>query len=296
MIGRDRPRCGAGTMKMQNTLRTALGLAAVVGLALPAAAADKKEFRYNVAPDSSVSVINDYGQVRVRASQARQVVVTASAGSSKVEVDCAQHANRVEVRTHFLQKTGESDGRVEYDIQVPAEADVTVRTATGTVLVQGVNGDVSVDADTGKVDVRDGRGHVRVRTVGGPITLANLKDSFVEATSVGGQVVLTNVAGRNVSVNTTGGPIAFAGDFAGGGQYSLSTHSGTIDVALPASASVDVTARTVTGSVENDFPLNPPAHTSMALVQGKTLAGTSNAGASSVHLRTFSGRIRVKKQ
>jgi DUF4097 and DUF4098 domain-containing protein YvlB len=281
---------------MQNTVRKALGLAALVVAAIPAAAADKKEFRYNVAPDSSVSVINEYGQVRVRASQARQVVVTATASSSKVEVDCTQHANRVEVRTHFLQKAGESDGRVEYDIQVPADADVMVRTATGPVHVQGVNGDVSVDADTGKVEVRDSNGHVRARTVSGTITLTNLRDGFVEATSVGGEVTLNHVAGKNVSVNTTGGPIAFAGDFAGGGQYSLSSHSGTIDVALPASASVDVTARSVTGSVENDFPLNPPAHPTMALAQGKSLAGTSNSGASSVHLRTFSGRIRVKKQ
>ena len=292
----DRPRWVAGAIKMQNTIRTALGLVAVVALAIPAAAAEKKEFRYNVTPGASVTVINDYGLVRVRASQARQVVVTATASSSKVEVVSAQNANRVEVRTHFLQKAGESDGRVEYDIQVPADANVMVRTATGPVQVQGVNGDVSVDADTGKVEVRDSSGHVRARTVSGTITLANLKDSFVEATSVGGQVMLNNVAGKNVSVNTTGGPIAFAGDFAGGGQYSLSSHSGTIDVTLPASASVDVTARSVTGSVENDFPLTPPAHPSMALAQGKSLAGTSNSGASSVHLRTFSGRIRVKKQ
>jgi len=202
----------------------------------------------------------------------------------------------VEVRTHFLRKAGESDGRVDYDIQVPADANVMIRTATGPVQVQGVNGDVSVDTDTGKVEVRDSNGHVHARTVSGPITLANLKDCFVEANSVGGQVSLNHVAGKNVSVNTTGGPIAFAGDFAGGGQYSLSTHSGTIDVMLPASASVDVTARSVTGSVENDFPLNPPVHPIMALAQGKSLAGSSNSGASAVHLRTFSGRIRVKKQ
>jgi DUF4097 and DUF4098 domain-containing protein YvlB len=296
MIGRDCPRWIAGAiMKMPNTIRTALGLVAVAMLAIPAAAAGKQEFRYNVTPGASVSVVNDYGLVRVRASQTGQVVVTATASSSKVEVDCGQSANRVEVRTHFLQKAGESDGRVEYEIQVPADANLMIRTATGPVQVHGVNGDVAVDADTGKVEVRDGNGHVRVRTVSGPITLANLKDGFVEATSVGGQVDLSNVAGTNVSVYTTGGPISFAGDFAGGGQYSLSSHSGSIEVRLPASASVDVTARSVTGSVENDFPLNPPVHPNIALAQGKSLAGTSNSGASAVRLRTFSGRIRVKK-
>jgi DUF4097 and DUF4098 domain-containing protein YvlB len=282
---------------MSNTSRSVtLGLIAAVSLALPASAAEKKEFRYTVTPGATISVINDYGPVRLRASNPNQVVVTAMPASKKVEADGAQNGNRIEIRTRFLQKAGESDGRVEYDLQVPADANVMVRTATGPVQVQGINGDVSIDSDTAKVDVHDSSGHVHVRTVGGPITLANLKDGFVEATSVGGQITLNDAAAKVLSVNTTGGPILYNGDFGGGGQYALSSHSGSIDVRLPGSASVDLTARTVTGTVENDFPLKAPAHPTMALDQGKSFAGTSNAGASAVRLRTFSGRIRVKKQ
>jgi hypothetical protein len=279
-----------------NSCSVMLGLMAAAALAIPSVAAEKKEFRYNVTSGASLTVINDYGAVRVRGTQGRQVVVSATPSSSKAEVDGVQIANRVELRTRFLQKAGDSDGRVEYDIQVPADTDVMIRTATGPVQVQGVNGDVAVDGDTAKVEIRDSNGHVKARTVSGPITLANLKDSFVEAVSVGGPMKLDNVCGKNVSVNTTGGAITYAGDFAGGGQYSISSHSGAIDVAMPASSSVEVTARSVTGSVENDFSLNPPAHPNPALAMGKSLAGTLNSGASAVHLRTFSGRIRVKKQ
>lgn len=288
---------GGQTASMQNTSRAALGLVAVVVLATGTASADKKEFRYNVKPGASVTVVNDYGPVRVRAAQAGQVVVTATPGSSnKVEVDCAQNGNRVEVHTHFLQKVGESDGRVDYELQVPADANLMIRSGSGAVQVQGVTGDIEVDDETGKVEVGDSNGHLRVRTIGGAIGLSDLRDGFVEATSVGGPVTLNHVTGKNISVNTTGGAITYTGDFAGGGQYSLSSHSGTIDVMLPASASVDVSASSVNGSVENDFPLQPPAHPTMALAMGKSLAGTSNSGASSVRLRTFSGRIRVKKQ
>ena len=289
-----------GGKEMSNTSRSAtLGLLAAIALATTttsACAADKKEFRYTVKRGATISVVNDYGSVRLRASGVSQVVVSATPSSSKVEVDAVQNGNRVEVRTHFLQKIGESDGRVEYDLQVPADANAMIRTASATVQVQGVGGDVSIDTDTGEVEVRDSNGHVRVRTVGGPMTLSNLKDGFMEATSVGGPVTLNNVAGRVVSVDTTGGAINYSGDFAGGGQYSLTSHSGNIDVNLPARASVDVTARTVTGTVENDFPLQAPVHPIMALSQGKSFAGTSNTGASAVRLRTFSGRIRVKKQ
>lgn len=282
---------------MSITSRTVnLGLIAALALASTTAAAEKKEFRYTVTPGATISVINDYGPIHLRASNGNQVIVTATPASRKVEPDGAQNGNRIEIRTRFLEKAGDSDGRVDYELQVPASANVMVRTATGPVQVQGINGDVAIDSDTGKVEVRDSSGHVRARSVGGPIVLTNLKNGFVEATSVGGQVALNNVSGTLVSVNTTGGPIIYSGDFGGGGQYNLSSHSGTIDVSLPGSASVDLTARTVTGTVEDDFPLQAPAHPTAALDQGKSFAGTSNAGASAVRLRTFSGRIRVKKQ
>jgi hypothetical protein len=59
---------------------------------------------------------------------------------------------------------------------------------------------------------------------------------------------------------------------------------------------VDLTARSITGSVENDFPLQAKRHPSFAITQGRSFAGTSNSGASSVQLRSMSGKIRVKKQ
>jgi DUF4097 and DUF4098 domain-containing protein YvlB len=97
-------------------------------------------------------------------------------------------------------------------------------------------------------------------------------------------------------VGTAGGGITWNGDFAGGGSYVLTTHSGEIDVTLPATASVDLTARSVTGSVENDFPLQNKSHMTFVPTQGRSFAGTSNSGSSSVELESFSGKIRVKKQ
>jgi DUF4097 and DUF4098 domain-containing protein YvlB len=281
---------------MQNTSRMALGLLAVVAVASGVAAAQKKEFRYNVGPGASISVVNDFGPVTLRAASGNQIVVVATPRSSKVQVESAQYGNRVDVRSHPAQGAKPEERRVDYDIQVPVDANVMVRSSTGPVKVQGLNGDLSLEGDNSPIEVRDTNGQVHARTVGAPITLTNLHHGHVEASSVSGQVTLNNVSGNVVTVNTTAGPITFSGACDGGGQYSLSSHSGTIDVALPASASVDVSARSVTGSVEGDFPLKPLARANTALDQGKSFAGTSNTGASSLRLRTFSGKIRVKKQ
>jgi len=281
---------------MLNITRGAALLVALV-LALGAAAAEKKEFRYRVAPGASVSVVNDFGPVILRPSSGGQVIVAATSHSNKIEVDCSRNGNRVDVRTRVLQKGTPEETRVDYDVQVPPDASIILHTATGPVKVQSLGGDLNIDADTARIELSDlSNGHVRVRSVSGPVVLANLRNSYVEVNSVSGAVTLNQVAGKMVSVSTTAAPIQYSGDFGGGGAYSLSSHSGNIDVALPATASVDITARTVNGSVQNDFPFRPLAHPTFADTQGRSFAGTSNSGASSVRLRTFSGTIRVKKQ
>ena len=254
---------------------------------------------FTVQPGATVTITSDYGPITIHPSMtaATQVLVSGKPHSDKVEVDANQSGNRVDVRSHFLQKASAEEGAVDYDIQVPGSASVVVRTSNGTVKVQNINGDISVDSDTGSVDVRDAmNGHVHVRTMSAPITLTNINNGHVELNSVNGEVTLTNVSGSLVSANTNGSAIHFTGDCGGGGEYTLSTHSGNIDVTLPPNASVDVTARSVTGSVEDGYQLQPDSHPTMALAQGKSFAGHANSGTASLHLRSFSGKITVKKQ
>ncbi len=282
---------------MQDVKRAA-GVAIAILVLTLTATAENKVFRYTVSQGASISVVNDSGAVTVRQGSANQVIVTANSASSKIEADSRQNGNRIDVRTRFAQPASGSEARMDYDVQAPPDAVVIVRAGNGPVKVQNVSGDISVDADTAQVDVRDiSNAHVHVRTVNGPIVLTNIRNGHVEVTSVGGQVTLNDVIGTQVSANTTAGAIRYTGDFAGGGEYSLSSHSGDIDVSLPISASVDLSARSVTGSVENNnFPLQPDQRPPVPQAQGKSFAGRANSGASSVVLRTFSGKIRVTKQ
>ena len=141
-----------------------------------------------------------------------------------------------------------------------------------------------------------GNGHVHIHTINGPVKLSNINNGHVEITSVSGDVSLTAVSGPFLSVNTTKGRISYDGNFDSGGSYSLTTHSGDIDVSLPPSASVDISARSVSGNVQNEFPFQAKAHSPFTPAQGRSFAGTSNSGSSAVQLRSFTGNIRVKKQ
>jgi hypothetical protein len=108
---------------------------------------------------------------------------------------------------------------------------------------------------------------------------------------------MSQVSGPTVEVRTASGRISYHGDFSGGGHYLLSTHDAPIDVFMPALASIDLTALSTHGAVDQpDLPFDKKEHTNVLSSPGRSFTGTSHSGSSSVELHSFSGRIRVKKQ
>jgi DUF4097 and DUF4098 domain-containing protein YvlB len=273
-----------------------LMVAVVLMAAVLAAAETRKEFHFRVHRKASVSVVNQFGPISVKPSAGKHVVVTAILHSDKAEIEESHSGSRISISTHLLPGADATTGRVDYEVLVPADASVTLRSATGPLHAERLRGDVILEGNTANVDVRDVTdGHVHIKTLNGPVTLTNVTDGHVEITSVAGEVSLTSVSGPLVHVNSTSGRITYDGDFGGGGEYSLMTHTGDIEATAPAYASIDVLASSSQGQVINDFPLQP-AHTSFAVKAGSAFAGTMGKAASSVKLLSFSGKIHLKKR
>jgi DUF4097 and DUF4098 domain-containing protein YvlB len=262
-----------------------------------AVAENKKEYRYNVGPKATVSIINIYGAVSVHPSAGNYVLVIATIFSDKVEVDQAQSGNRVDVQSHLLDGATSENARIDYEVLVPVDASVTLRSTTGPLRAEKLHGDVEMEGSTAPVEVRDiSDSHVHVKTMNGPVTLNNIRDGHVEIDSVSGDVNLISVTGPLVRVSSTSGKIRYDGDFGYAGEYRFNSHSGDIDATIPEDASVDVKAQSVRGKVQDDVPMQPKTHTSFLAREGSSFAGTINKAASSVWLRTFSGRIHLKKR
>ena len=256
----------------------------------------RKEFHYPVGAKASVTVTNPYGPIFVKPASGNEVVVSAVLHSDKVEVDQSQAGDRVDILSHLLPGADAQSGRVDYEIQVPSDASITLHTSTGPLRAEKLQGDVNMEGTTAVVEVREvSNAHVHVRTMEGPVTLTNVHDAHVEITSVSGPVVLNDVTGRFVQVNSTSGGIRYDGDFGSGGEYVLTSHTGDIDAVAPAYASIDVTARSVKGQVLNDFPLQPK-HTPFTVKVGTAFAGIGGKAASSVRLLSFSGKIHFRKR
>jgi DUF4097 and DUF4098 domain-containing protein YvlB len=283
---------------MQRSLyATKLTVIILISLATLVVAETKKEYRFEVGPKAKVSIVNQFGAVSVKPSTGNYVLVNATIYSDKVEVDHAQSGSRVDVQSHLLSGATADNSRVDYEVLIPADASVDMESSTGPLHAEKLHGDVEAEGANATIDVRDITGsHVHVKTMAGPITLTNIRDGHVEIDSVSGDVTLTSVTGPLVRVSSTSGKIQYDGDFGHAGEYRFNSHSGNIDATIPEDASVDVKAQSVRGQVQSDLRLQPKVHTSFLVKEGSSFAGTINKAASSVWLRTFSGKIHLKKR
>ncbi len=279
--------------------RTAKMVAMGVLVAGALVAESKKEFHYTVGPKAGVSVMNPYGSISVRPSTNNMVVVNAVLHSDKVEIDNSQNGNRVDIQSHLLAGADAESGRVDYEVLVPSDASVTLHSSTGSLHAEKLHGDVSLEGPGATVDVRDvSDAHVHVKTMNGPVTLNNIQNGHVEVDSLSGEVTLTGVNGPLVQVVSTSGRINYIGNFGNSGEYRLTSHSGNIEATIPEWTSADVVAHSVRGEVHDDIPLQPKSHTWFPVDKGRAFAGTMGrvAVSSTVVLRTFSGKIHLRKR
>ena len=276
---------------------TVVTLVLATCLSATAFAESKKEYRFTVGPNANVSVDTQYGAISVKPGSANQVVVTATLKSDKVEVDQQQRGNRIEIASHLLPGADQQTGQVDYEVQIPPDATLNLRSSTGPLSAEHLQGDLTLEGADAVVNIRDvSNGHVNVRTMGGPITLTDVRNGHVEIASISGDVHLKSVTGPLVQANSGSGKIFYDGDFGSGGDYKFTTHTGDIEALVPPDVSADFSAHSVLGRVQHDFPLQQPKHSRFSMEAGRSFFGTVGKAASEVVLRSFSGKIRLKQR
>jgi Putative adhesin len=271
--------------------RSSIALMTVFPLfVLLAAAQEKKAVTYAVGPRAVISITNHYGPITVRPTENWQVVVTTVLRSDALTFVNEQHGNRIELRS---MSSRQGPALVDYTVLVPPDAVVILRSLAGTLHAQGLRGDVILEAATAFVEVTDiSHAHVHVKTLNGPISLSSIRNCRLDIHSVNGAVDLHDVTGSSVEVSSGEGRITYDGDPGTGGEYLLTSHSGDLEVSIPASASVEIKTHSLKGNFDQGFP--SPGSVS-AMDQKHLFLKAGIAGASRFVLRSFRGNIHVKR-
>jgi DUF4097 and DUF4098 domain-containing protein YvlB len=271
--------------------------AVLVGLILAAspARADLAEKHFPVQNKPKITVRNSNGRIEVKAWNKNEVQVSWTNPSGKTVVETEGAGNRVEVLTRETQEgLSEADCKTDFEITVPVNSELNVRTDSGSVTVDSVHGDMTFDTVGANLQLSDVEGYVVVKTIDGSLVCTRCAGKL-EANSISGNVQMVQPTLDSMRVQTSSGNIFFDGSFLSRGIYIMKNFSGTIEVHFASSDSFDVNATSLKGNVVNQASFKPDTHGSShpASKFGHSLFGTMNEGHAKVELSSFSGTIKI---
>src|SRR5260370_14149693 len=256
------------------------------------------ERHFTVQGKPVVTVQNATGRIQVRAWDKPEVLNLGQRRSTTVEVDTEQPGSRIEIATRVSSGNANLDAvRADYDISVPAESELQVRSDSGNVTVDSVHGDMSFDTVAADLALQDVEGYLVVKSIGGS-TICTRCSGRLDATSISRDVKLLQPTMDNVRVQTSSGNIFFDGSFIIRGIYVLKNYIVTIEVRSSSTDSFDVRATSLYGNVINQAPVVPDRHSMPAPRSGlaKSLFGTMNDGHAKVELSSFNATIKISNR
>jgi DUF4097 and DUF4098 domain-containing protein YvlB len=265
-----------------------------------AASPDHQERRFTVTGHPVVilqNIVN--GRIEVKSSKNEEVIVSSTAPADKVAVDIEQVGDRIDINASSLQSSRAEDPVADFQLTVPEQTELRLKTQTGMIYVEQVTGDMKLESVAGDVHLKEVSGYIIVRTTGGSL-VCTLCSGKLEFTSISGGAQVTQPSLTSVSLMTTSGNILYDGDFIRTGVYSMKSGRGSVEVRFSGSDSFDLNAQTNLGTVDNQAAefLKPDTHASRhtATRYAHSLFGTVGQGLAKVELSSYSGTIRILKR
>ncbi|HEY2867587.1 MAG TPA: DUF4097 family beta strand repeat-containing protein [Pyrinomonadaceae bacterium] len=188
----------------------------------------------------------------------------------------------------------------EINAQVDGMRKVNVKTVGGDISLRNIKEGVSAYAGEGGVTVEESWGQVNLETTNGNIVVVDSGPSDIgdtfRAKTNSGAVSLTRVTHRALDVSSISGSVLFNGEIKSGGTYTFGTTNGTIRLALPSATGCKLAATFRSGSFASELPFKIET---MNVAPGdlKSIVAKLGGGGDAVlRLSAFAGLIGIKKQ
>ena len=210
---------------------------------------------------------------------------------------------------------------IAYAIQVPRDTEVSATVASGAQTIRGVRGPVKVQAASGSIRVEkierytqlttasgtisatDVGNDLRVSSASGSVTVSKVRGD-VDVTAISGVIHISNPGGRveagtasgdvdiqgaahDVKAHAASGRVSVQGNPGTENYWELKTASGGVQLAVPGSANLHISAEAVSGEIRSDIPI-------VIEEQGKhSLRAHMGSGGGRADIHTISGEIHI---
>jgi DUF4097 and DUF4098 domain-containing protein YvlB len=277
---------------------------------------------FKVGANAALLVVNMRGDVTVTAGNAGQIEANASRRArsrsedenrrqlASQQIEVYSTANRVELRAE--PRGGNVD--TVWDIKVPQDCAVDVRTASGNVRVVNVKGElrittasgdatldgttriVSIKIVSGDIRITNGGGAAVVSTVSGDVEANGLSAQNFDINTISGDVRLIGWIGERLTARLLSGDFVVDGSLAKGGRFDIETHSGDVRLALSEQTGFELDANTFSGNIRVDFPIKSEGPIRTDGRGPRVVRGAYGDASASLHLQTFGGNITVSRK
>ena len=315
----------------QTNMWTALVAVCLLALMCPAAlrADYHKEKSLNLAPGGEFDLDASVGSVTLTGSSesGARIEITSNRDDLESLLDFSfdESAGAVRVTAHkkYHDWNWHSNIRVHFEVRVPADTRVEIKTGGGSVRIASIKRDADLNTSGGSIEAADlganltahtsggsvrlervvgqadvntsggeirGRsigGRLEARTSGGSIELEKVAGDLLAHTS-GGSIHIEDAGGR-VDAKTSGGSVEVrfaSGDDRGG---EVETSGGGVRVAIDRSANLELDASASGGSVSSDLPVKV-----VGTISSSHLHGSIGSGGSMLRLHSDGGPIRIE--
>jgi DUF4097 and DUF4098 domain-containing protein YvlB len=210
---------------------------------------------------------------------------------------------------------------IDYTIQVPRDTEVSSSFASGAQTIRGVRGPVKAQAVSGSIRVEKIEGYTQLTTASGSVSATDIGNDLrvssgsgtVTVSNVRGDVSVNAIAGvihvshpggrieadagsgevdiqgaaNDVKAHAASGRVSVQGNPGADSYWELKTLSGGVQLSVPASANLHLSAEAVSGEIRTDIPI-------VVEEQGKhSLRAHMGSGGGRVDVHTVSGEIRL---
>lgn len=313
-------------MEYKRTLKI---LGAFLLCAVSISAAEKSETikkQFVLGDGGRITVVADEGEILVTGSTGDKVEVKAvktvwgksnKAAEERLEmldVEFRKTGNRLVIRAidrieeqfslgdildgDFWRSKGWQDDRIDFELKVPANLSLKLKSDEGDVVVSDTKGDLRIEVDEGDISLEAleaeelkiavDEGNVRMEDVKsdgfceihGDEGAVRVKNTNFEGLNINvdeGRILFDSVAAKDVNIATDEGDMAIQLITQDDGRYRLSADEGYMEIGLLPDSGCEVQLRTDEGEIQSDFELKK-----RRLDDGEKMSGVVGKGNKSV--------------
>jgi hypothetical protein len=275
------------------------------------------QLQHAASPTAHVHISNIAGSVNVIGWDRNEVQVGGELGDGARPLTISGRNDELTIKVEAQSGSGwfnwGGDSKMApttLELHVPRAASLDVNLISAPLVIDGVNGgNIEVNTISGRARINARTPSLKVDSVSGGIELAGHADRAelqtvsgdILAPVLGSQVTLQTISGRiqaaggpwqKLSLSTVSGDAQLTGATTADGNLSIDSMSGDVQLQLPADVTGSLHASSFSGNLRSDFGAPKEAEHG----PGSSLDVRLGDGGGKIHIETFSGDLRIRKQ